>query len=233
MVGRRRRFTPDGEESAIRKEPVDGPVRVTKDGPEGDEHVYHGHGGPEKAVLQFDRDRYQTFRSRFPEFQADIDGARRGFGENISAAGMSEDTVCIGDRYRIAPSAFDEGESSRRDGVVVEVTGHRQPCYKLGINSGVRELPRIMQEEGATGWYYRVIEEGYIASGDEFTLLARPNPQWPVGEFIRRFYGTPLDREYLESALQVDKLGTNLKQLIESRLKSGNVESWDSRLYGT
>lgn len=229
MAGGPHPLTADGEKSAIRKDPVLGRATVGKLGLTDDHHVYSGHGGPEKAILQCAREHYDTYRRRFPEFVADIDGPRRGFGENISAEGMTEESVCIGDLYRIGPSV---DESLRAPGgITVEVVGFRQPCWKLGYNCGVREVPRIMQDDGTTGWYYRVVSEGTIAAGDKITRIDRPYPEWPVGDTARRFYGTPLDPTFLRDALALEPLAENLKAIVRTRLATGTVEEWDSRLY--
>ena len=222
MVGRRAPLTDDGEESAIRKAPVDGPVAATAAGLAGDEHVYHGHGGPDKVIFHYAAEHYDTYRRRYAGFVADLAGPRRGFGENVTTRGMTEEDVCLGDRYRIG---------TQSDGVVGEVTGFRQPCWKLGYNSGVREIPKVMQDEGTPGWYYRVIEPGTISAGDEITLLERPYPQWTIGRLTRAFYGTPLDRDFLEEVRAIAELGTGLQRVIDARLETGAVEPWESRLY--
>ncbi|MDA3951123.1 MAG: MOSC domain-containing protein [Spirochaeta sp.] len=223
MVGRRAPLTPDGEESAIRKAPVDGPVAATAAGLAGDEHASHGHGGPDKVILHCAAEHYDTYRRHYAGFLADLAGPRRGFGENVTTRGMTEEDVCLGDRYRIGTEA---------DGVVGEVTGFRQPCWKLGYNSGVKEIPKVMQDEGSAGWYYRVIAPGRIAAGDVFTLLERPYPQWTIGRLTRAFYGTPLDREFLHEVRAIPVLGEELQRVIDARLETGRVEPWESRLYG-
>ncbi len=225
MTGRRRVLTPDGEESAIRKPAVSGPVTVESDGLDGDEHAYHGHGGPDKAILHCAAEHYDDLARRYSQFVFDIGGKRGGFGENISTHGMTEETVCLGDRYRIGPG----GEDNR--GIVVEVTGFRQPCWKLGFNCAVREVPRIMQEEGTPGWYYRVLKPGTIAAGDAIVLLDRPFPEWPIGRLVRGFYGTPLDATFIHEVLAVPALGTELRHTMERRIATGTVEEWQSRLY--
>jgi len=262
MVGKRAPLTPDGEESAIRKTPVGGTVPVSLEGPDGDEHAYHGHGGPDKAILHCAAEHYNTYRERYSGFVADIHGERRGFGENITTRGMTEETVCLGDRYRIGPdeggaavtggtasdtaigtapaAAATAGSSAAastdtrraRRGILVEVTGFRQPCWKLGYNAGVREIPKVMQDEGTPGWYYRILEEGDIAAGDVITLLERPYPEWTIAGLTKGFYLTPMDRGFLESALAIPVLGGELRQYMTRRLETGTLEPWDARLYG-
>ena len=107
------------------------------------------------------------------------------FGENFSTTGMSEKTVCIGDLYRV-------GEA------LLEVAGPRQPCGKLGYRVGDPEVAERMQEEGSTGWYYRVIEPGLIEAGQTLDLVERPRPEWTVASIILGLYGTPLDEDPLE-----------------------------------
>ena len=37
-----------------------------------------------------------------------------------------------------------------------------------------------MEATGRTGWYCRVIKEGYVEAGANLELLERPYPQWTV-----------------------------------------------------
>ena len=41
-------------------------------------------------------------------------------------------------------------------------------------------LPKLMVRERRSGWYYRVIEEGFAEAGDMMTLVDRPLPDWSV-----------------------------------------------------
>jgi len=118
MVGRIRPFGPNDEPSAIRKEPVGGPIYLGLTGVDGDEQAYHTHGGPDKALLHYAAENYRIWH----RFYAGFSLGRGGFGENISTVGITEETVCIGDRYRI-------GEN-----VVIKVSQPRQPRWILGCN---------------------------------------------------------------------------------------------------
>lgn len=216
LVGRARPFGPNGEPSAVRKSPVSGRVAVRPEGVEGDEQAYHGHGGPEKAVLHYPAEHYDTWRLRFDSFSLEPGG----LGENLSTHEMTEENVCLGDRYRLG------------EGVLLEVSQPRQPCWKLGHSAGIREIPRVIQDEGATGWYYRVAVPGEIEAGMELALVARPHPEWPLSRLLEGFYWKPQNEGFLKEALTVESVGREWRSAMERRLEEGNVEPWEGRLYG-
>ena len=216
MTGTVKPFGPNGEPSAIRKCPSEGPVALGELGLDGDEHAYHLHGGPHKALFHYASEHYGMWKEIFPSFQL----ALGGFGENITTEGMTEANVCIGDRYRIG-----------RD-VVVEVSQPRQPCWKLGYNARQREIPRLMQERAAGGWYYRVVTPGPVAEGDQLELTDRPLPEWPVARVILGFYGDPLDDAFLRSLAEMEVLGPEWRAAAQERLETHQVEDWVDRLYG-
>jgi MOSC domain-containing protein YiiM len=56
---------------------------------------------------------------------------------------------------------------------VLQVTQPRYPCYKLGIKMGDPHLPKRFLASGRTGFYLRVLEEGYIGAGDTIELADR------------------------------------------------------------
>ena len=222
MTGGPKPFGPNGEKSAIRKTQVTGPTMLSSAGVEGDEHTDPNHGGAEKALLHYALEGYELWARRFPGFAL---GAG-GFGENIVTRGMTEENVCVGDRYRVG------------DAVVVEVTQPRQPCWKLSYNAldpATGEFPDVaaaMQEEAAPGWYYRVLKPGPIERGMPMELTERPSPEWTLARLIRGFYGTPLDDSFLREAITVDRLGTEWRTAMERRIERGAVERWEGRLYG-
>lgn len=221
LVGTVQPFGPQGEPSAIRKSPVTGAVALSAAGLAGDQQAWHDHGGAEKALLHYAEEHYRMWRSLYHQFALEPGG----FGENITTRGMTEESVCIGDRYRIRTAGIPD--------VVVEVSQPRQPCWKLGYNGGVRELPHAMQDRGATGWYYRVITPGAIAAGAVMELMERPLPEWTVERVIRGFYGTPEDTGFLEEMCALSFLSREFTQAAAKRLSTGTVEDWEGRLYGT
>jgi len=118
------------------------------------------HGGEDKAILGFSLESYNALNLPL------IYG---GFGENLTIAGMDESTVCIGDRYRI-------GET------LIEVSQPRQPCFKIAHRWQSNEVLKMVQQKGLTGWYFRVLNEGYLQKGMLIKRIARPNPEWSIAK---------------------------------------------------
>jgi MOSC domain-containing protein YiiM len=146
------------------KTPIDGPVFVSATNLAGDGQAdLKNHGGIDKAVLAYSADHYPSWRKelRIPDMPF---GA---FGENLSVAGLSEQLVYIGDIFRVGTVTF-------------EVSQPRQPCWKLGRRWRRHEPTGLVVRNGRSGWYLRVLEEGWIAARMSVELIARPNPAWSI-----------------------------------------------------
>ncbi len=152
------RTVPWGERqvrTGIFKEPVQGPVGVRRLGLEGDEQADHeAHGGPLKAVYAYPGEHYIFWRRELPGRHLPW-GA---FGENLTVTGLSEESVRSGDRFRIGTA-------------VLAATKPRFPCYKLGIKFGDEAIIDRFLVSGRTGFYFRVLEEGSLATGDAIESL--------------------------------------------------------------
>lgn len=61
------------------------------------------------------------------------------------------------------------------------------------------------------GWYYRVLEEGLVKAGGEYSLEARPCPEWPVDRVIGLHLGGDGKRDSaaVKAVAQLDVLATN------------------------
>jgi MOSC domain-containing protein YiiM len=158
-------FRPDRSwSSAILKEPATGPVWLGELNLEGDrQDDLQVHGGPDQSILGYSARHYPHWRAELerPDFPY---GA---FGENFTIDGLDEDTVSIGDTFEV-------GEA------VIQVTSPRGPCWKIARRHGIPTLTARVEELGWTGWYYRTLQQGHVAAGQEFTLIARPHPAWKI-----------------------------------------------------
>ena len=146
------------------KTEIEGPVFAGKTNLAGDAQAdLENHGGIDKAVLAYSADHYPLWREELcmPDLPA---GA---FGENLTIAGLGEQSVCIGDVFRIGPATF-------------EVSQPRQPCWKLARRWRMHGLPGLVVGNGRSGWYLRVQEEGWIEAQMSVQLIERPNPDWTI-----------------------------------------------------
>lgn len=150
--------------SGIFKDAVSGPVWLGPTGFEGDGQAdLKAHGGTYKAVLLY-------AASHYPEWRLALDKpelAFGGFGENLTIAGQTEDTVCIGDVY-------DVGEAQ------IEICQPRIPCWKLSRRQDLPDLMERVQQIGRGGWYARVLRTGHIQAGQSLHLVARPYPIFSI-----------------------------------------------------
>lgn len=217
LVGEVEPFGPGDRESAIRKRPTAGRVRIERLGVTGDAHGdREHHGGVDAAVHHYAFDNYALWRAELPE-QAGHFKSPGFFGENLTSIGITEADVCIGDTYRLGS-------------VTLQLSQGRQPCWKLARRSGFPGFSRLVQETGRTGWFYRVIEAGSAEGGDELRLLDRPHPDWPLARLLALMYRTPLDRSALERMAVLPELSPGWREIASKRLETGKVEEWTRRL---
>ncbi len=115
------------------------------------------------------------------------------FGENLSTHGITENHVCIGDRFKLGSA-------------VVEVSQGRQPCWKLGHHFADQNMLREVIETGRCGWYYRVIEVGNVQAGDSIVLLSRPNPDWTITKVFKLLIAGEMYNDALRKLSEVSQL---------------------------
>ena len=150
------------EPSAIAKLPVADAVAVGPLGLAGDEQADRSvHGGIDKAIHHYPADHYDWWRGHLGD--APLLDAPGAFGENISTTGLDENSVFLGDRFRLGSA-------------LIEVTQARQPCWKLDHRFGAKGVMAAVVQTRRSGWYYRVLEPGTVRAGDDLELVERP---WP------------------------------------------------------
>ena len=174
LLGKSRPFRGD-EPSAIGKRPVADAVAVGAMGLAGDEQADRTvHGGIDKAIHHYPADHYDWWREYLGD--APLLDAPGAFGENISTAGLDEQNVFLGDRFRLGSA-------------LVEVTQARQPCWKLDHRFGAKGVMAQVVKTRRTGWYYRVLEPGAVRAGDALDLVERPYPDWPLASLFSLLIG--------------------------------------------
>ncbi|MGL5837348.1 MAG: MOSC domain-containing protein [Sphingorhabdus sp.] len=174
-------FRSDGAISTIgSRVAVDYPVYLAKLGFEGDRVGDPDvHGGTDKAVHFYPGEHYAPWRADIAKAGFDPHPLLEqlgGFGENISAVGMTEDRVHIGDRFRLG-------------GALVEISQGRQPCWKIDHHFGLKGMTAGVIRTGRSGYYFRVIEEGEVAPDDAIVQVERASHGWTVERTFQMLIG--------------------------------------------
>jgi MOSC domain-containing protein YiiM len=183
--------------SAIYKSTVEGPVRVYTESMEGDEQSDHDHhGGKDNVILAYDADHYPVWREELgmPEL------GHGAFGENFSVRGFSDATVCVGDVWRVG------------EGLVVQVTQARQPCFKLARRLCQPHIVKRVRENSWGGWYLRVLEEGMAEAGMKIEMVERRQPAWTVERAVQTIYARKKDRTAAEELAALPELSARWKE---------------------
>ncbi|BBY50658.1 sulfurase [Mycolicibacterium arabiense] len=196
--------------SGLGKEPVSGPRMVRRLNVDGDgQGDLGGHGGENRAVLVYQVQSYRHWAQVLdrPDLVPGL------LGENLTVDGLSDDDVCIGDRYRVG-------------GAVLEVTQPRVTCYRAGIRIGEPRMAALLVSHGRPGFYCRVIEEGPVEAGLEIVKVADGPHQVSVAEINALLYLPGHPRTVLERALDIPALSpgwqASLRSLADQGDQAGN-----------
>jgi MOSC domain-containing protein YiiM len=168
-VGRPRRVDWLGRrvQSAIWKEPVDGPVRVDGVNLDGDDQADRRvHGGPDKAVYAYAVEDYDWWAASTGPL------APGTFGDNLTTVGLDLTGSHIGDRWRVGTA-------------VLEVAQPREPCFKLGMRMGDEHFPGRFAAAGRPGAYLRIVEPGVIGAGDAIVIEPAARPAVRIGDLAK------------------------------------------------
>lgn len=154
---------------------------------------------------------YSDWRQSYPERTDKF--VPGGFGENFVTSHMNERNVCIGDIVSVGPE------------ILLQVSLPRQPCFKLNHRFSLKNFAPATYQTSRTGWYYRVLREGTVNTGDEIRLVERKWPQWTVErvqEYLHR------DKENLEMNRQladIDALGEESRGQFRKRVAKAMKKS--------
>lgn len=161
------------------------------------------HGGPDRAALVYSADHYPIWRESLGH-----ELPYGCFGENITAAGLDEETVCIGDIYTL-------GEAR------VQVSQPRVPCWKLARRNDIKDLTARVDAAARGGWYVRVLVEGMIGAGDVLALVERPYPTLKVAHVYRLMHERVEDRAAVALLADLPALSAGWRAYFARRVEVG------------
>ncbi|REK77088.1 MOSC domain-containing protein [Paenibacillus paeoniae] len=158
------------------------------------------HGGADKAICAY-------FVKRYPYWseQRGRPIPNGAFGENFSMTHWTEEQLSIGDIIGIGDT-------------VLQISQPRQPCYKLGLRNEWPELPALAQQTGYTGFYFRVLQEGTVKTGDSFVIHELHKAKFTIAEANRVMYKEKTNKRAIESLLEVEELAASWRDQLTARL---------------
>ncbi|MDY5785936.1 MULTISPECIES: MOSC domain-containing protein [unclassified Corynebacterium] len=122
------------------------------------------HGGLQKAVYAFARERYDWWEGQLG--RSLDDGT---FGDNLTTSGIDWTEVLINQRFRV-------GEAE------LEVSVPRQPCRTFAAWMGEKGWVKRFAQSGDCGCYFRVVVPGVIRPGAEIVAVDAPEHGVTMGE---------------------------------------------------
>jgi MOSC domain-containing protein YiiM/ferredoxin-NADP reductase/ferredoxin len=186
--------------TGIWKTPVAGRCRVGKLNLEGDgQGDLAGHGGEHRAVFVYQIESYRHWQAQLDR----TDFTPGAFGENFTIQGLSDETVCIGDRYRIGSALF-------------EVTQPRVTCYRVGIRTNEPRMAALLTGSGRPGFYFRVLREGTVGAGDEIVQVGAAEEKMTVAEINALLYSSHHPADRLKRAMAIKALSPGWRSSFEA-----------------
>jgi MOSC domain-containing protein YiiM len=170
--------------TGIFKEPVAGPVAVTRQGIAADVICdRRHHGGVDQAIYLYFTDDYAFWQRELGSTLA-----AGTFGENLTLSGAESAGLAVGDRMLIGD-------------LVLEITYHRTPCMTLAARMGDRGFVKRFHHAGRPGAYCRVIEPASIEAGMDVSLLPFAGERVTMGELMALDGVRDLDPAFMQRAL--------------------------------
>ena len=208
-VGLPRIVTLHGEpvSTGIFKEPVAGRVMLRTLNLDGDRQAdLSVHGGPTKAVYGYPSEHYDFWKRELPEMTLPWGM----FGENFTTQGLIESEMNIGDKFGIGTAK-------------IMVTEPRMPCYKLGLKFGRTDIIRRFLQSERSGFYFAVLEEGEVGTGDQFELIEQNEQGVKVSDITRLYARDKENVDLLQRAIQVEALPESWRSHFQKQLERVNT----------
>jgi len=165
--------------TAIEKHPVDGPVRITSLGVEGNDFAdKENHGDEWMRVYAYSMEDYAFW-------QQDLGAPVRPglFGEQLTTEGVDLNAALVGEVWRVGTA-------------LLQISHVRIPCQTfkgwMGT-SGFDESHWVKRftDAGRVGPYFRVVEEGIVRAGDPILMEDRPRHDVSVEVLFRALTTQP------------------------------------------
>ncbi|MFG6687689.1 MOSC domain-containing protein [Mariniflexile sp. HNIBRBA6329] len=182
----------DGEAviTGIYKTPTNQPIYLGKETVKGDEvSDRENHGGEFKACYLFSENHYAYWKNLYPN----LDWNWGMFGENLTIKDLDETQIHIGDIYKLGSA-------------LVQITQPREPCYKFGVKFGTQRVLKQFVKHGCPGTYVRILEEGFVKTGDHFQLIEKAKSSLTTAQFHKLLFSENRNQDHLKLAINIEAL---------------------------
>jgi len=191
------------QRTGIFKKPTNQPVFLGKEEVRGDEVTNRKvHGGEFKACYLFSADNYPYWESLYPNFE----WYYGKLGENLTVKDLDETNIFIGDIYKVGNA-------------LVQITQPREPCNTFAAKMGSTDILKQFIAHGKPGSYVRVLEEGFVKTGDTFELVEKAKNSLSTSGFFNLLFAKEKNQEHLKRAIVNDALPERKKAKLIAYLK--------------
>lgn len=179
-------FNDKGISTGIYKTPVKEPLFLGKENVKDDEiSDLKVHGGEFKACYLYASNHYPYWQNSYPH----LNWQYGMLGENLTVTGLDETQLIIGSIYKVG-------------GAIIQITQPREPCFKLGVKFGTQEVLKQFIDYGYSGTYVRILEEGFVKTGDNIILVESAKNSLTTFEFFKLLFSKEKDQKLLKIVIE-------------------------------
>ena len=160
------------------------------------------HGGEFKACYMFSAEQYPHWKNLYPH----LNWQYGMLGENLTVSGFDESQVLIGNIYKVGNA-------------LIQITQPREPCFKFGVKFGTQEVLKQFINHGYPGTYVRILEEGFVKTGDDLVLVESTKKSLTTCEFFKLLFSEEKDQKLLKIAIENDAIPLKKRLKLKTYLK--------------
>ena len=188
--------------TGIHKTPTNKPIFLGKEEVKDDEvSDRKHHAGEYKACYLFSAENYPYWKNLYPN----LDWNWGMFGENLTVSGLDETKIYIGDIYKIGSA-------------LIQITQPREPCFKFGVKFGTQKILKQFIEHNHSGTYVRVLEEGYVKTGDTLEIIEQVKNSLTTSQFFNLLFVKEKNQELLALAINNEALPFKKREKLKAFL---------------
>lgn len=188
--------------TGIYKTPTNQPIYLGRHDVKGDEVTDRKyHGGEFKACYLYSENHYEYWKNLYPN----LDWNWGMFGENLTVGDLDETKINIGDIYKV-------GEA------LIQITQPREPCFKFGVKLGSQLALKQFIDYGFSGTYVRVLEAGFVKTGDTFQLVKQAENSITTHQFFNLLFSKEKNENLIKLILNNDALPIKKRDKLKAYL---------------